>query len=101
MPRAGEIVQEDELRDGSPEGQVLRIAGAPPVNVRLAGRHDLVEIPPSELIAVMKRLHPSSNVLPDDDSLFRVLLDHYGYKRLTAHRKRYLSKVVCLFRESI
>ncbi len=93
MLRAGEIVQEDELGDGSPEGQVLRIAGTPAVNVRRAGRRDLLEIPPSELRAVLRGLLQKTR--PDDEeALFRTLLDHYGFKRLTKSRREYLSKVV-------
>jgi hypothetical protein len=98
MLRAGEIVQEDEFGNGSPEGLVLRIAGTPPVNVRPAGRRDLLEIPPSELVAVLKHSFLSSNA--PDEQLFRALLNYYGYKRLTAQRKQYLSNVVRLFRKS-
>lgn len=98
MLRAGEIVQEDELRDGSPEGQVLRIAGTPPVKVRPAGRRDLLEIPPSELIAVLRRTHSPASAGATDDELFRMIMDSYGFMRLTRQRREYLSKVVSLFK---
>jgi hypothetical protein len=95
MLRAGEIVQEDELGDGSPEGQVLRIAGAPAVNVRPAGRRDLLEIPPSELLAVLRRSFPGKTQPGgDSEALFRALLEHYGFSRLTKSRRDYLSKVL-------
>lgn len=95
MLRAGEIVQEDEFGDGSPEGQVLRIAGAPAVNVRPAGRRDLVEIPPSELLAVLRLQEKAELVTSgDNETLFRALLEHYGFTRLTSSRKAYLSRVV-------
>lgn len=97
MLRTGEIVQEEELGDGSPEGQVLRMAGAPRVKVRPAGRRDLLEIPPSELIAVLGNLGLSPSVA--DEKLFRAVLDYYGYKRLTVLRKQYLSKVVRIFKQ--
>ncbi len=97
MLRAGEIVQEDELGDGSPEGQVLRIAGAPAVNVRPAGRRDLLEIPPSELLAVLRRSFPGkTQPAGDSEALFRALLEHYGFSRLTKSRREYLSKVLKL-----
>lgn len=97
MLRAGEIVQEDELGDGSPEGQVLRIAGAPAVNVRPAGRRDLLEIPPSELLAVLRRSFPGkTQPAADSEALFRALLEHYGFSRLTKSRRDYLSKVLKL-----
>ena len=98
MLQTGEIVQEDELGDGSPEGLVVRIAGAPAVNVRSAGRRDLLEIPPSELVAVLRHSQSSLKTNPTDEDLFRVLLDHYGYKRLTAPRRQYLQRVIRLFR---
>jgi very-short-patch-repair endonuclease len=97
MLRAGEIVQEDELRDGSPEGQVIRVAGALAVSVRPAGRRDLLEIPPSELLAVLRRSIPAkTQPAGDGEALFRVLLEHYGFSRLTKSRREYLSKVLRL-----
>lgn len=97
MLRAGEVVQEDEFGDGSLEGQVLRIAGAPAVNVRPTGRRDLLEIPPSELLAVVRRLSPPVTLADgDSDSLSRALLEHYGFSRLTRSRREYLSKVLRL-----
>jgi hypothetical protein len=97
MLQAGEIVQEDELGDRSPEGQVLRVAGTPAVNVRPAERRDLLEIPPLELLAVLRGL--AAQAQPhDDEILFRKLLDHYGFKRLTRQLREYLSKVVSLFK---
>jgi very-short-patch-repair endonuclease len=100
MLRAGEIVQEDELRDGSPEGQVLRVARAGAVKVRPAGRRDLLEIPPSELLAVLRSLRRSTQPMNEDEEpLLRSLLDHYGFSRLTKPRREYLSKVLRLHRE--
>jgi very-short-patch-repair endonuclease len=100
MLRADEIVQEDELADGSPDGQVLRIAGAPPVNVRPAGRRDLLEIPPSELLAVLRRLpHQGGHSHGDGEAPSRALLEHYGFSRLTRPRREYLSKVLQLLQQ--
>jgi very-short-patch-repair endonuclease len=100
MLRGGEIVQEDELHDGLPEGQVLRLAGAPAVNVRPAGRRDLLEIPPSELLAVLRRLHhEGGHSYGDGESVSRVLLEHYGFSRLTKPRREYLSKVLHLLQQ--
>jgi len=97
MLRAGEIVQEDELSDGSPEGQVIRLAGDASVRVRPAGRRDLLEIPPSELLAVLGRLFPTNpETGEDDEALLRRLLEHYGFSRLTRPRRDYLSKVLHL-----
>jgi very-short-patch-repair endonuclease len=99
MLRAGEIVQEDELGNGSPEGQVLRLAEGPRVRERLAGRRDLQEIPPSELFVALERLDfGSTGTTLDEETLLRGLLEHYGYNRLTAIRRRYLSRVLELYR---
>ena len=100
MLRAGEIVQEDELRDGSPEGLVLRIAGTPKVNVRPAGRRDLLDIPPFELLAVLRRsLHGRRESHDGGEALLRTLLEHYGFSRLTKPRKEYLRRVLRLLRQ--
>jgi very-short-patch-repair endonuclease len=93
MLRAGEIVEEDELGHGSPEGQVLRVAGTPPVRVRPAGRRDLLEIPPSELRTVARDLARTTGP-HNEEALFRAILDHYGFRRLTKSRREYLSRVV-------
>jgi very-short-patch-repair endonuclease len=97
MLRAGEIDQEDELSDGSPEGQVVRLAGAGKVKLRPAGRRDLLEIPPSELLAVLRRLFPANpGAREDDETLLRSVLEHYGFSRLTRPRRDYLAKVLRL-----
>jgi very-short-patch-repair endonuclease len=94
MLRSGEIVQEDEL-GGAPDGLVVRLAGAPVVRERSAGRRDLLEIPPSELLLVLSRLCASSPGVPqDDEALARAALEHYGFTRLTERRRRYFTKVL-------
>jgi hypothetical protein len=95
MLRAGEIVQEDELRDGSLEGKILRLSWTPKVKVRPDGRRDLLEIPPSELLVVLRLRHNAENLASeDDDELFRTFLEHYGFTRLTSSRKEYFLKVI-------
>ncbi|CCG92803.1 hypothetical protein A7K93_10195 [Candidatus Methylacidiphilum fumarolicum] len=95
MLRAGEIVQEDELGDGSPEGQVVRIKGTPAVNMRPAGRRDLIDIPPSELIAVLRQKDMLTFMSDANYEVpFRAILEHYHFTRLTKSRKAYLTRVV-------
>ena len=67
------------------------------VRVRPVGRRDLLDIPPSELLAVLRR-SPQGGTQPrgDDEDLARSLLDYYGLSRLTKPRKEYLSKVLRL-----
>jgi len=100
MQRSGEIVVEDELGEGSLESQVLRLAGTPKVRERPAGGRDLLDIPPSELFLVLDRLLGSSDDrLHDEESLFRALLEHYGFsRRLTEFRRRQLAKILERYR---
>jgi very-short-patch-repair endonuclease len=100
MQSAGEIVVENELGDRSLESQVLRLAGTPRVRERPAGRRDLLDIPPSELSLVLDHLLGSSNDrLQDEESLFRALLEHYGFRRLTEVRRRQLARILERYRE--
>ncbi len=99
MQKAGEIVVEDELGDRSLESQVLRLADTPRVRERPAGRRDLLEIPPSELFLVLDRLlGPSDDGRQSDGALFRALLEHYGFSRLTEVRRRHLAKILDEYR---
>jgi hypothetical protein len=87
LPRAGEIIQEDELDDDSPEGQGLRLGGAAKARVSLAGSRDLLEIPPSELLAVLDRRFPARPIANEDDEiLLRCVLEGYGFSPLTGRR---------------
>ncbi len=102
MLRSSEIIQDDELGDGLPDSQVLRIAGTPAVNVRPAGRRDLFQIPPSELLTVLRSsLHQGRQSHDDGEAVFRALLEHYGFSRLTKPRRDYLSKVLRLLQQSV
>jgi very-short-patch-repair endonuclease len=95
MHKVGEIVVEDELGDRSLESQVLRLAGVPRVRERLAGRRDLLEIPPSELFLALDRLSgPSTDNVQNDEALARALLERYGFSRLTEVRRRHLAKIL-------
>lgn len=100
MQKAGEIVAEDELDDRSLESQVLRLAGAPRVRERPAGRRDLLEITPSELFLVLDRLSgPSTGSVQSDEALARALLEYYGFSRLTEVRRRHLAKILNSYRQ--
>ncbi len=101
MLRSGEVVQEDELHDRSPGGQVVRLADAPKVRERPAGRRDLPEIPPSELLLLLDRVSPLSPARKEDEeTLCRKVLDHYGFNRLTTVRRRLLARILELHRSS-
>jgi very-short-patch-repair endonuclease len=100
MRRTEDIVQDDELGDASPESQVIRLAEQPNVRVRPAGARNLLEIPPSELIAVLRQ-DPQLrlSVRKPDEETFRMLLGHYGFSSLTKMRRQYLTRVVKLARK--
>lgn len=99
--KAGEIVQEDELGSGKPEGIIIRAAGTPTVRLRPAGRRKLEEIPPSEIFLVLDRLQiPPADGLPDDEEIFfRKILEHFGYSQLTRTRKKHLQNLLNRFRQ--
>jgi hypothetical protein len=99
MLRSGDIVQEDELGDRSPEGLVIRLAGTLKVMERPAGWRDLLEIPPSELLLVLDRISASSAAeVRDDENLLRGLLDHYEVIRLTEIRRKHLARILAVHR---
>jgi very-short-patch-repair endonuclease len=99
MQRAGEIIVEDELGDRSLESQVVRLAIAPRVRERSTEGRDLLEIPPSELFLVLNRLlGPSKVSRLSDEEVFYRLLEHYGFSRLTAVRRRHLAKMLECYR---
>lgn len=95
MLRSGEIVQEDELGDQSPEGLILRHRDAPRVIERPAGQRDFLEIPPSELRLAIDRLRAQPGYSDASDQvLARELLAHYGFRRATQARLRYITRVL-------
>jgi very-short-patch-repair endonuclease len=98
MLRSEEIAQEDELGGSTPEGVVVRLAGAPTVRERPAGRRDLLEIPPLELFLLIGRLCASFLEVQNDEALARAVLDHYGFTRLTERRRQYFAKVLKAWR---
>lgn len=99
MLRSREIEQENELGDGSPEGLVVRLAGTPKVRERQAGRRDLLEIPPSELLLVFDRIPGlSTSESTSSEAASRALLEQYGFTRLTEGRRKHLAKILEIYR---
>lgn len=95
MQKSGEIVVDDELGDRSDEPLVLRLVGSPRVRERPAGRRQLMEIPPSELLLMLDRLSGSAlGTVQSEENLMRALLEHYGFPRLTETRKSYLARIL-------
>jgi very-short-patch-repair endonuclease len=94
--RTGVIARESEV-DGLPdESRVLRLTDTPRWRVRPAGKRDILEIPPLELMAVLDERrfrHDEPNAVSDRD-FATVLLQHYEGQRMTRARETYLSAVV-------
>ena len=78
----GSIEKRDELGAPGYKGQILRNAGASPVNVRPRGDREFLEIPPSEVATVMKQLEEATHSLPKDE-LFRKVLERFDTVRMT------------------
>jgi len=102
LVRRKSVEQREELGAGVPEGQVVRIAGTPPVVVRESGARDLLDIPPAELAAVLDHTYPGWHASScDQETVLRMVLDHYGYRRLTKQRRSYLLRVLSYYRRQI
>lgn len=96
MHKPGAIVLEDEVGDGSLESQVLRLAGAPAVGERPAGKRDLTDTPASEIWRGLGRLLPAG---AEDEALMCGVLDSYGFSELTESHRRYLEQVISSWRK--
>lgn len=96
--RSGVFEQVDELGDGYNDGVVLRIAGSSTVRERPAGKRNLTEIPPSELIVVIRRILASATKRMDDEEICRQVLFHYKFYNLTQIRMKYLKLVLSRMR---
>ncbi len=81
-----------ERSERNSEERVLRKSGTPLVRVRLLGSRRLLEVPPSELRAVMQDLHEKQPWLAGEN-LYRALLTFYGAKKLTTGIRERLSFV--------
>jgi very-short-patch-repair endonuclease len=96
----GAIVLENELRPGDPDGQVVRLTGAPPVRSRPAGQRSLEEIPPSELLKWLEDRRPTTGELfPDNrDACCRYLLERAGGQAMTLSKRKHLEKILSFSR---
>jgi hypothetical protein len=93
MLRSKEVIQEDELHDGKPEGLILRMSNDPPVINRNRGLRQLDEIPPSELKVIIERLKSKKGNEISVESLIEGIFDHYGFKRKTVRARKHLKRV--------
>ncbi len=99
LRRAGEIEIENLTGVESPEFVEIRAAGASRVAVRERGSRDLLEIPPSELLEVLRGLAQRQGGEADpDEALMHAVLEHYGFDRLTKNRRAFLQVILRVFR---
>jgi very-short-patch-repair endonuclease len=76
-----------------PESDVMvyYLPGEPEVRFRTRGPRDLHDVPMGEIVTLASELL-RANVASDDEELFRLMLEFYGLKRLTAQAEARLRK---------
>ena len=96
--RAGVFEQADEWGTAGQVDKVVRLSGSPVVVRRERGPRDLLDIPPSEVGALMRELMADDPGLraEDTDPLFRQVLSVYGAQRLTAKARQVMERAYTL-----
>lgn len=90
--RGGQIVWSDERDGASVSDRIVRVPSAPAVRLREAGPRKFVDVPPSELAALMDGLVAATPRLGagSADALYRAALSVYGGQRLTEQARKVL-----------
>lgn len=78
---------------------IYSIPGEPRVRFRTRGPRDLHDVPMFEIVTLANEII-RSNIASDDEDLFRLMLEFYGLKRLTAQAEERLRKARSLSNES-
>ena len=96
--RAGVFEQADEWRTSGQIDKVVRLSGAPTVVQRERGPRDFLDIPPSEVRALMRQLMADDPDLcaENPELLFRQVLREYGAQRLTAKARQAMERAYTL-----
>ncbi len=71
---------------------VLRLAGAPSVRPRTTGPRTFWEIPLSEIAWVMRQFLDERSPIQDEE-LYRLVIDHYGFQRLRGPTRERLVEI--------
>ncbi len=95
--KKGHIEIEYEKKGPELTDSIVRTAGSPLVIVRERGPREFDEIPPSEVQLVARLLTNSGEIEYGSEDCFRIVLEHYGQKRLTNKIEDYLNYI--LYRE--
>ena len=88
----GRLQERNEISQGGFKDRVLCTTGSPSVLVRPRGDREFVEIPASEVAAVMLRLERRDAAL-SAEALHRVVLEFYDTRRMTTNIQRRLQWV--------
>jgi Superfamily I DNA and RNA helicases and helicase subunits len=73
---------------------IVRIAGSPPVILRERGPREFDEIPPSEVQLVARLITDRGDIEYGSEDCFRIILEHFGQKRLTSKIEDYLHYIL-------
>jgi len=76
------IEERDELETQGYKDRVFRIAGAPYFVVRPRGEREFLDIPPSEVAALMSEI-ANQVPQPSQEDLFRTVMERYETKKMT------------------
>ncbi len=82
--REGRLEERNETAQSGLKERILRKMDSPHVVVRPRGDREFIEIPPSEVATVMRRLERRAMPLRDE-ALYRAVLDFYETKRMTTN----------------
>lgn len=99
--KAGQVVieREDDTEKKSDDDSVawiVRLPDQPRVSVRDQGGRPFADIPMSELAAVVLEARAADELMGRDE-IYRAVLEHYGYQKVTALVKRRLDRVLAVY----
>ncbi len=94
--REGALVKEYQAVDERTQVPVYRTPTQPRAPLRSAGPRHLQEIPPAEIIALMRALRGdhANRPVQDREAFVRLVLGLYGFRRLTSGARSYLEGVL-------
>ncbi|MEW5921918.1 MAG: AAA domain-containing protein [Bacillota bacterium] len=91
----GFILEANEFGDKDKLNRIVRLPNTPKVILRTRGDRALDEIPPSEIAEVMLIINKNKRIEMDDkDTLFRYVLEFYGFGRMTQKALKILNAVL-------
>jgi len=94
--RLGKLAEKNEYISRKQANKFIRVPGTPLVQLRTRGDRMLREIPPSEVAEVMRKLMTRNlnQIDINEESLFRSVLKHYGFVRMTQEIRKTLKFIL-------